>query len=50
MGASLVYLDSPNKNVEIERGENEHLEFVTASMQSWRINMVSIIYSVIRQF
>ena len=32
MGASLVYLESPNKNVEIEKGENEKIEFVTASM------------------
>ena len=25
MGASLVYLESPNKNVEIEKGENEKI-------------------------
>ena len=39
MGASLVYLESPNKNVEIEKGGNDKIEFVTASMQGWRINM-----------
>ena len=32
MGASLVYLESPNKNVEIERGENDKVEYVAASM------------------
>ena len=42
MGASLVYLESPNKNVEFEIGENDKVEFVAASMQGWRINMVSI--------
>lgn len=42
MGASLVYLESPNKSIEIEHGENDKIEFVAASMQGWRINMVSI--------
>ena len=42
MGASLVYLENPNKNVEFEIGQNEKVEFVAASMQGWRINMVSL--------
>ena len=42
MGASLVYLENPNKNVEFEIGENDKVEFVAASMQGWRINMVSM--------
>ena len=42
MGASLVYLEKPNKEIEFEEGENEKLKFVAAGMQGWRINMVSI--------
>lgn len=42
MGASLVYLEKPNKEIEFEEGENEHLKFVAAGMQGWRVNMVSI--------
>ena len=39
MGASLVYLDKPNKEIEFETGENSQLEFVAAGMQGWRLNM-----------
>jgi hypothetical protein len=41
MGASLVYLDKPNKEIEFEQGENERLRYVAGSMQGWRINMVT---------
>ncbi len=39
MGASLVYLDKPNKEIEYEVGENSQIEFVAAGMQGWRLNM-----------
>ncbi len=39
MGASLVYLDKPNKDIEFETGSNGQLEFVAAGMQGWRLNM-----------
>ena len=39
MGASLVYLDKPNKDIEYDVGENGQLEFVAAGMQGWRLNM-----------
>jgi hypothetical protein len=42
MGASLVYLENPNKEIEFEEGENNKIKYVAASMQGWRINMVSI--------
>lgn len=41
MGASLVYLDKPNKEIKFEEGENDNLRFAAAGMQGWRINMVS---------
>ena len=41
MGASLVYLDKPNKEIKFDVGENEHLRYVAGEMQGWRINMVS---------
>ena len=41
MGASLVYLEKPNKEIEFEEGENSKLRFTAGSMQGWRINMVS---------
>jgi hypothetical protein len=42
MGASLVYLEKPNKEIIFDKGENENLRFVAGSMQGWRINMVSL--------
>lgn len=42
MGASLVYLEKPNKEIEYDEGENDKCRFVAASMQGWRINMVSL--------
>jgi hypothetical protein len=41
MGASLVYLEKPNKEIEFDLGENGQLKFAAAGMQGWRINMVS---------
>lgn len=39
MGASLVYLNEPNKEIEHEHGHSDKLRFVTGSMQGWRLNM-----------
>ena len=41
MGASLVYLDKPNKEIHFTEGANDKIEFVAGDMQGWRINMVS---------
>ena len=46
MGASLVYLEKPNKEIEYEEGENTKLRFTAGSMQGWRINMVSYVSSM----
>ena len=40
MGASLVYLNEPNKEVESEKGSNAYLSYAAGSMQGWRLNMV----------
>jgi hypothetical protein len=32
MGASLVYLENPKKEIEFELGENDKVRFVAASM------------------
>lgn len=40
MGASLVYLERPNKDIEFQEGESEKMKFAAGSMQGWRINMV----------
>lgn len=40
MGASLVYLNEPNKDVESEKGNNQFLSYAAGSMQGWRLNMV----------
>jgi len=39
MGASLVYLDEPNKEIEWAHGEDDKASFVCGEMQGWRINM-----------
>jgi len=39
MGASLVYLKEPNKEIEREKGENEYLSWAAGNMQGWRLNM-----------
>lgn len=41
MGASLVYLNEPNKEIEQESGSNQLMAYATGSMQGWRLNMVS---------
>ena len=43
MGASLVYLNEPNKEIEHDVGSNEYCSFAAGSMQGWRLNMVSIL-------
>lgn len=40
MGASLVYLDKPNKEIEFTTGENKRMKFCAGEMQGWRLNMV----------
>ncbi len=42
MGASLVYLDEPNKNIEWAEGEDSRATFACGEMQGWRLNMVSV--------
>jgi len=39
MGASLVYLDKPIKDIEWDSGENDQIIFAAGAMQGWRINM-----------
>jgi hypothetical protein len=41
MGASLVYLEKPNKDITFDEGEDSNVKFCAGSMQGWRINMVS---------
>ena len=41
MGASLVYLSEPIKDIEPENGGNNYLSYSAGSMQGWRLNMVS---------
>jgi hypothetical protein len=41
MGASLVYLEKPNKDIVFDEGEDSNVKFAAGSMQGWRINMVS---------
>jgi len=38
MGASLVYLEEPNKEKIHETGENSKFEYAAVSMQGWRLN------------
>jgi hypothetical protein len=40
MGASLVYLETPNTDKNPENGENGYLKYGLCSMQGWRLNMV----------
>ena len=44
MGASLVYLNQPNKEIEHEVGKNDYLSYAAANMQGWRLNMVSKVH------
>ena len=36
----MVYLEKPNKEIEFDQGENQHIRFTAGGMQGWRINMV----------
>ena len=50
MGASLVYLEKPNTAVEFASGEDERLRFAAGEMQGWRLNMVSHLFFIQKQF
>ncbi len=39
MGASLVYLDKPNKTKETQVGYGNEVSYAVSSMQGWRLNM-----------
>jgi protein phosphatase 1G len=39
MGTQLTYLNKPNLEKDIDRGENSDYEYVGCSMQGWRTNM-----------
>lgn len=43
MGASMVYLEKPNTEIEYTAGESKvnKVKYVAAEMQGWRCNMVS---------
>lgn len=43
MGASLVYLEEPNKSIEWASGEDTRVTFACGEMQGWRLNMVSLL-------
>lgn len=47
MGASLVYLNEPNTEIEHELGQNDYLKFAAGSMQGWRLNMVRFTIQII---
>ena len=46
MGASLVYLEEPNKEIEWETGEDDKVAFACGEMQGWRLNMVSVLHRI----
>jgi len=50
MGASLVYLDKPNKEIQFDLGENSHIKFAAGGMQGWRINMVSLTFDTLNLY
>ena len=50
MGASLVYLDKPNKEIHFQEGENDFIKYVAGDMQGWRINMVSILFKIMEAY
>lgn len=39
MGASLVYLESPNKEKHSKEGKNDRFEYAACEMQGWRLGM-----------
>lgn len=49
MGASLAYLDKPNKDIHFQEGEDDFIRYCAGDMQGWRINMVSHIHSLSMQ-
>ena len=42
MGASFVYREEPNKEIEWAEGEDARAAFACGEMQGWRLNMVSV--------
>jgi hypothetical protein len=48
MGASLVYLEKPNTEVEFEEGQGGNIRYGVGEMQGWRLNMVSTLKSLIQ--
>ena len=48
MGASLVYLEKPNTEVEFEEGQGGNNRYGVGEMQGWRLNMVSTFKSLIQ--
>jgi len=49
MGASLVYLEKPNTEVEFEEGSGGNIRYGVGEMQGWRLNMVSKIQTFLTQ-
>lgn len=45
MGASLVYLEEPDKTKHTEEGKSDLLSYAACSMQGWRLNQVSFLFS-----
>lgn len=50
MGASLVYLNEPNKEIEIEKGEGNYFTYCAGSMQGWRLNMVRNFFKFVKYY
>jgi hypothetical protein len=42
MGASLIYLEKPNTDIEFQSGSSDQFKvrYTAAEMQGWRLNMV----------
>ena len=49
MGASLVYLDQPNKDISWDDGEDDRVTFACGEMQGWRLNMVSMLTQILKK-
>jgi len=42
MGASLVYLEKPNTEIQFNEDTNSKIRCVSGEMQGWRLNMVKL--------
>jgi hypothetical protein len=49
MGASMVYLEKPNTEIEYQSGHSDHLKcrYTAGEMQGWRLNMVNINFNLL---